>query len=75
MMELNLSAEIESKLARLATQRGSDPTALAQEAIERFVEYDASFIEAIEEGRACARQGNLLDHEAVVERIETLLST
>lgn len=32
-----------------------------------------SFIEAVEEGRASARRGDLLGHDDVVERIEEML--
>jgi predicted transcriptional regulator len=37
------------------------------------LEYDARFVEAVEEGRASARRGDLLDHEEVVARIEQIL--
>ena len=34
--------------------------------------YDTRFIEAVEEGRASARRGELLDHDEVVERVEQM---
>lgn len=71
-MEVNLSPDLQAKLARIATQRGRDPETLAREAIERLVDYDARFIEAVEEGRAAARRGDLLEHDVVVERIESM---
>ncbi len=71
-MEVRLSPDLQAKLARIATQRGRDPETLAREAIERLVDYDARFIEAVEEGRASARRGELLEHDAVVERIEQM---
>ena len=37
------------------------------------LEYDARFIEAVKEGRAAARRGDLLEHDEVVERVEKLL--
>ena len=48
-----------------------DPGTLAREAIERLVNYNAHFIEAVEEGRAAAK-GDLLEHDVVVERIEQM---
>ena len=45
----------------------------AEEAIDRMLEYDTRFVEAVEEGRAAARRGDLLEHGEVVERIEQLL--
>ena len=71
-MEVNLSADLQAKLDRIAKQRGRDPETLAREAIERLVDYDARFIEAVEVGRASARRGDMLEHDAVVERIEQM---
>lgn len=42
-MEVPLSLDVQSKLARLAAERGRDAEALAREAIERFVDYDEWF--------------------------------
>ena len=35
-----------------------------------MLEYNARFVEAVEEGRAAARRGDLVDHDEVVARIE-----
>jgi hypothetical protein len=40
---------------------------------DRVLEYEARFIEAVEEGRAPARTVELLEHEEVVNRIERML--
>lgn len=37
-----------------------------------MLEYDVSFLEAVEEGRAAARRGELLEHDEVVEKIEKM---
>jgi len=71
-MEVNLPADLQAKLDRIATQRGRDPETLAREAIERLVDYDDRFLEAVEVGRASARRGDMLEHDAVVERIEQM---
>ncbi len=41
--------------------------------VDWMLEYEASFIEAVEEGRGSARRGDLLEHDDVVERIEKML--
>ena len=46
---------------------------MIEEAVDRMLEYDARFIEAVEKGRAAARRGELLEHDEVVERIEKIL--
>ena len=71
-MEVKLPADLQAKLDRIATERGRDPETLAREAIKRLVDYDARFIEAVEVGRASARRGDMLEHDAVVERIEQM---
>jgi len=37
-----------------------------------MLDYEQRFIAAVEEGRASARRGDLLDHDEVVERIERM---
>ena len=43
-MEVTLSPDVQSKLARLAAERGREAEVLAREAIERFVDYDEWFV-------------------------------
>jgi len=45
---------------------------VVEEAVDRMLEYEARFAEAVEEGRAAARRGDLLEHDEVVERIEQM---
>ncbi len=71
-MEVNLSPDKEARLRHAATRTGKDTTQLVEEAVDRMLEYDARFIEAVEEGRAAARRGDLLEHEEVVDRIEQM---
>jgi predicted transcriptional regulator len=72
-MEVNLPPEVETKLARLANQRGMDAQALARTAIESFVDYDDWFIREVEKGLAQIDRGEVLTHEAVGARIEKRL--
>ncbi|HEX3742404.1 MAG TPA: hypothetical protein VHW09_00675 [Bryobacteraceae bacterium] len=46
-----------------------------KEAVDRMLEYDARFVEAVEAGRAEARRGELLDHDEVVRRIEGMFQS
>ena len=64
-MEIHLPPDLQAKLARLATEQGRDTHALAQEAIERFVEYDEWFLREVEQGVGAANRGELVDHEEV----------
>ena len=73
-MEVPLSADMQSKLARLAAERGRDAEALAREAIERFVDYDEWFVKEVEKGLAQIARGEVLTHEEVGARLEKSLS-
>jgi predicted transcriptional regulator len=69
-MELNLPPEKQARLQHFASRTGKDASQLVEEAVDRMLEYDARFIEAVEVGRAAARRGELVEHDEVVERIE-----
>jgi predicted transcriptional regulator len=71
-VEVHFSRDKEARLLQVATRTGKDASQLIEEAVDRLLEYDARFVESVEEGRASARRGNLLDHDEVVERIEQI---
>jgi len=73
-MEINLTADIQAKLSKLAIARGSNAEILAQEAIERYVEYDEWFVREVDKGLAQIDEGEVLSHAEVGRRLETLLS-
>jgi predicted transcriptional regulator len=70
-MEVNLNPDLQAKLTRLAADRGSDAGTLAQEAIERFVDYDEWFLREVEKGVAAADRGELIDHEDIGKLINS----
>ena len=70
-MPLNLRPELESKLARVAAERGCDADALAREAIERFLDYDAWFIQEVNKGLAAADRGDFIEHDDVRKLIDS----
>ncbi|HLM99059.1 MAG TPA: hypothetical protein VK335_07245 [Bryobacteraceae bacterium] len=71
-MEVNLSPDKDAKLRQFATRTGKDAAQVVVEAVDRMLEYDEPFLAAVEEGRASARRGDLLEHDEVVERIEQM---
>ena len=72
-MEVHLSAEKEARLQQFAARTGKEAAQVVEEAVDRMLDYEAHFIEAVEDGRASARRGELLEHDDVVERIERIL--
>jgi predicted transcriptional regulator len=73
-MEVTLNPDVQSKLARLAAERGRDAEALAREAIERFVDYDQWFVNEVTKGLDQIAQGEVLTHEEVGARLEKSLT-
>jgi len=73
-MEVHLTRDVEAKLARLAAEQGRNAQALAQEAIEHFVDYDEWFIREVEKGLEQIDRGEFLTHEDVGERLEKLIA-
>ncbi len=74
-MEVHLKPEQASKLEQLANDRGRDADSLAQEAITRYLEQEARFLEAVKLGESQLERGEYLTHEEVGSRIERLLES
>ena len=72
-MEVHLTPDKEARLNEVAARTGKNAEQIVVEAVDRMLEYDERFVAAVEEGRASARRGNLLEHDEVVERIERML--
>ena len=73
-MEVTLSADLQAKLARVAYERGTEPQALAQEAIERLVDYDDWFLREVVTGLAQVERGQTVSHGEVGTRLEQRLT-
>lgn len=73
-MELNLPADLQTKLTQLNAHEGKNSEALAVEAIERLVAYDEWFLAKVKEGEEAADRGDVLDHEAVRVTIDSRYS-
>jgi predicted transcriptional regulator len=73
-MEVNLSPDLEGKLARAAGRRGISADVLVLEAIERAVDYDDWFVREVEKGLTQIDAGQILTHDAVGARLEQKLA-
>ncbi len=60
----------EAKLKRAAARTGRNTAELVAEAVARYLDHEEWFSQAVEQGRASARRGELLEHDDVVARIE-----
>jgi predicted transcriptional regulator len=71
-MEVHLSPDKEARIQQFASRTGRNAEQVVEEAVDRMLEYDERFVAAVEEGRAAARRGDLLEHDEVVDRIEQI---
>ena len=69
-MQVEFTPDLETKLNRLAAERGCDTRTLVQEAVELFVNHDEWFVREVEKGMAAADRGELVDHEEIGKLID-----
>jgi predicted transcriptional regulator len=69
-MEIHLTPEKEALLRQLADRNGQDTAQVIQEAVDRLLDHDAWFNGEVEKGQLQAAQGQLIEHDEVVARIE-----
>ena len=69
-MNLQLPPELEAKLSRLAAETGRTVDQVALDLLVSSVDHDEWFRREVEKGRVAAREGRLIDHEAVATRID-----
>jgi predicted transcriptional regulator len=74
-MSIHLTVAQEQRLEHLAAQTERSSDELAQEAIDRFLDYREALIAAVCEGEESAEREGWLSHEEVVERINKRLKT
>ena len=69
-MEVRITPDLETKLTRLAAERGQNTDALVEEAIRKFVDHDEWFIHEVEKGLAAAERGEFVEHDDVRKLID-----
>jgi predicted transcriptional regulator len=72
-MEVRLQPEKEAQLAQIAAQRGLDAGELAQQVLDRYLEDDRHFVEAVNLGLAAADRGDFIEHEEVGKKLKQIL--
>jgi len=72
-MQVHLTPEQQARLVELAARDGRSPEQLVREALDRFLDADADFVEAVMKGLTSLDRGEGLTHEEVGKRIDRLL--
>jgi len=72
-MTVQLTPEQEQRLQHLAAEMTATPDELAQDCLDRFLDYQEDMMLTIRRGRADVAAGRVVDHDEVVARIERML--
>jgi predicted transcriptional regulator len=69
-MEVHFDTDLQTKLARMATQQGRDAQTPVQDAVERLVDHYEWFLQEVDKGLAAADRGEFIEHDAVRKLID-----
>jgi len=71
-MEIQFSPELEAKLRLAASESGRIPEQLVREIVQTYVEHDLWFKAEVKKGLAQLDNGEFVEHEEVMARIEQM---
>ena len=74
-MELNLSPELQAKLAHIAAENNSGTEEYVRQLVEHYLEHDAWFRKKVKTGLAQLDNGEFVTHEEIGTRIEQMFRT
>ena len=74
-LQFALLQKLEAKLANSAAQQGCSPDKLVEDALTRYFEEEARFIDAVKRGEESFQRGEYLTHEQVGQRLQRFLQT
>ncbi|HXM39788.1 MAG TPA: hypothetical protein VN924_00965 [Bryobacteraceae bacterium] len=74
-MEVHVAGELEAKLATSAALQGCSPDQLVEDALTRYFEEEARFVEAVKRGEGAIQRGEYLTHDQVGQRLLRFLQT
>jgi predicted transcriptional regulator len=72
-VSFRIASEKVEQLDALAKSMDRDRSYLLNEAIDDYLAYQRECVEKIEKGLEDIRQGRVIDHEVVMQRIDTLI--
>lgn len=60
------------QLAQKASKAGTEPGRVVEDVVERYLDDEAHFLEAVEKGIAATAQGEFIEEEEMDARIERM---
>ncbi len=73
-LTLRVSQDLKDKLTRLATETDRTPSAVAQRALDAYLDYHIEMLDEIEKSREDFRQGRTVPHEEVMRQAAEILA-
>jgi predicted transcriptional regulator len=71
-MEVRFSPEQQAQLAEIATKAGTDPERVVANLVARYLDEEARFLAAVENGIAAAERGEFIEEEEMDARLEAM---
>jgi predicted transcriptional regulator len=71
-MEVNLSPELQAKLANIAAENNSGAEEYVRQLVEHYLDHDAWFRQKVKAGLRHLDQGEFVTHEEIGARIDQI---
>jgi predicted transcriptional regulator len=71
-MEVRFSPEQQAQLAEIATKAGTEPERVVANLVARYLDEEARFLAAVENGIAAAERGEFIEEEEMDARLEAM---
>jgi predicted transcriptional regulator len=72
-MEVNLSPELQAKLAHIAAENNSGAEEYVRQLVEHYLDHDAGFCQKVKTGLEQLDQQEFVTHEEIGARLDQLL--
>jgi len=73
-LTLRVTQDLKDKLNRLAAETDRTPSAVAQRALDSYLDYHIQMLEEVERSREDFRQGRTVPHEEVMRQAGEILA-
>ena len=74
-MDVNLSPELQAKLAHIAAENNSGAEEYVRQLVEHYLDHDAWFRQKVKAGLKQLDQGEFVTHEEIGARIDQIFRT
>jgi len=74
-MEVNLSPELQAKLAHIAAENNSGAEEYVRQLVEHYLDHDAWFRQKVKAGLGQLDRGEFVTHEEIGARIDEMFRT